>query len=113
MVYGTSAVILLASADGWLAVPILCLVRGLWRAAAHLRADARADRSVEVSEARSIMTWRIVDTYTNILTLKLFARAREEDAYAQLGFEDAYRLVSCIAWKLNTIFSFCSAIIRN
>ena len=30
----------------------------------------------EVSEARSMLTGRIVDSYTNILTVKLFARAR-------------------------------------
>ena len=41
------------------------------------------DRSKEVSEARSMLTGRIVDSYTNILTVKLFARAREEDAYVR------------------------------
>ena len=41
------------------------------------------DRSKEVSEARSMLTGRVVDSYTNILTVKLFARAREEDAYVR------------------------------
>ena len=36
-----------------------------------------------MSEARSALTGRIVDSYTNILTVKLFARAREEDDYVR------------------------------
>ena len=46
------------------------------------------DRSKEVSEARSLLTGRIVDTYTNILTVKLFARARDEDAYVREAVEE-------------------------
>jgi ABC-type multidrug transport system fused ATPase/permease subunit len=35
------------------------------------------DRSRKASEARSLLTGRIVDSYTNIQTVKLFARARD------------------------------------
>jgi len=105
MVYGTSAVILLASADGWLALPIL-----VWFAAygvlLRIFVPRMRDRSVEVSEARSVMTGRIVDTYTNILTLKLFARAREEDAYVRNSVETHTGLFHA-SLRLNTIFSFC------
>jgi ATP-binding cassette, subfamily B, multidrug efflux pump len=82
MIYGTSAVILLASADRWLALPILC-----WFAAyiVVLRyfVPRMRDRSKAVSEARSMLTGRVVDTYTNIVTVKLFARAKDEDAYVR------------------------------
>ncbi len=105
MVYGTSAVILLASADGWLALPIL-----VWFVAygvlLRIFVPRMRDRSVEVSEARSIMTGRIVDTYTNILTLKLFARAREEDAYVRNSVETHTGLFHA-SLRLNTVFSFC------
>ena len=50
------------------------LDRGLCRAAALLRA-AGADRSLASAEARSVTVGRIVDSYTNILTVKLFARS--------------------------------------
>ena len=30
-----------------------------------------------------MLTGRIVDTYTNIVTVKLFARAKDEDAYVR------------------------------
>ena len=43
------------------------------------------DRSREASAQRSLLTGRIVDSYTNIQTVKLFARAREEDAFIRDG----------------------------
>jgi ATP-binding cassette subfamily B multidrug efflux pump len=82
IVYGASAVALTASADRWLAVPIL-----LWFAAyAALLVyfvPRMRDRSKVSSIARSELTGRIVDSYTNILTVKLFARTREEDQYVR------------------------------
>ncbi len=40
-------------------------------------------RSTEASEARSMLIGRIVDSYTNIMTVKLFAHAEREDGYAR------------------------------
>src|SRR5262249_34223181 len=45
-------------------------------------------RSTDASEARSMLLGRIVDSYTNILTVKLFAHAEREDAYARAAFEE-------------------------
>jgi ATP-binding cassette subfamily B multidrug efflux pump len=105
LVYGTSAMLLLASADAWLALPVL-----VWFAAyavlLRIFVPRMRDRSTEVSESRSIMTGRIVDTYTNILTLKLFARAREEDAYVRHSVEKHTALFHA-SLRLNTLFSFC------
>src|SRR5581483_3642955 len=82
LVYGTSAIVLLASADKCLALPVLT-----WFAAyavmLYVFVPRMRDRSMQVSEARSVVIGRVVDTYTNILTVKLFARAREEDAYVR------------------------------
>jgi ATP-binding cassette, subfamily B, multidrug efflux pump len=46
------------------------------------------ERSRAVSEARSTLTGRIVDSYTNILTVKLFARAQHEDAFVREAVDD-------------------------
>ena len=78
LVYGTSAALLLASVDGWLALPVglwFCAYAGLLR----FFVPRLRDRSRHVSEVRSGLTGRVVDSYTNILTVKLFARARDED----------------------------------
>ena len=75
LVYGTSALILLASADTWLALPIALWFVG-YSCMLRVFVPRMRDRSKEMSEARSMLTGRIVDTYTNILTVKLFARAQ-------------------------------------
>ncbi len=46
------------------------------------------DRSRRVSEMRSNLTGRVVDSYTNILTVKLFARAADEDAFVRDAIDD-------------------------
>ena len=40
------------------------------------------------SEARSLVMGRIVDSYTNMLTVKLFARLQDEDAYVRESLDD-------------------------
>ena len=102
LVYGTSAVVLLASADPWLALPILVWFAG-YAVLLRMFVPRMRDRSKDVSEARSILTGRIVDTYTNILTVKLFARAREEDAYVRDAVDEHTGLFHA-SLRLNTLF---------
>ena len=82
LVYGVTALVLLSQADWRLAIPL-----GLWAVGyvCLLRwfVPRMRDRSRAASEARSHVTGRIVDSYTNILTVKLFARARDEDTYVR------------------------------
>jgi ATP-binding cassette subfamily B multidrug efflux pump len=102
LVYGTSAVVLLARADPWMAAPILIwfvAYLGLMR----IFVPRMRDRSKTMSEARSMVTGRIVDSYTNILTVKLFARAREEDAYVRDAIEQHTGLFHR-SLRLNTLF---------
>ncbi len=52
------------------------------------------ERSRRMSEMRSVLTGKVVDSYTNILTVKLFARARDEDAFMREAVDEhteAYR----------------------
>src|SRR3954454_2311760 len=104
LVYGTSALILLAHADPWLALPITLWFAG-YVALLRVIVPRMRDRSKEMSESRSLLTGRIVDSYTNILTVKLFARAREEDDYVRDSLEHHtgkfYRSL-----RPNTLFSF-------
>jgi len=104
VVYGTSAAILLASADPWLALPIPIWLAGYVVLLRYFVPRMR-DRSKDVSEARSMLTGRIVDTYTNILTVKLFARARDEDAYVREAVEEHTGLFHT-SLRLNTLFTF-------
>jgi ATP-binding cassette subfamily B multidrug efflux pump len=105
LVYGTAAIILLASADAWLALPVVLWFLG-YLMMLRVFVPRMRDRSKSVSEARSWLVGRIVDTYTNILTVKLFARARDEDAYVREAFEEHTGLFYS-SLRLNTLFSFC------
>jgi len=105
LVYGTSALLLLGSADPWLALPVILWFAG-YLVLLRVLVPRMRDRSKEVSEARSALTGRIVDSYTNILTVKLFARAREEDAYVRDAV-DSHTGMFYRSLRLNTLFSLC------
>ena len=81
-VYGLTAIALLLALDWRLALPTLAwfavYVVFLRHFVPRLRDLARTS-----SEARSMLMGRVVDSYTNILSVKLFARARDEDAFVR------------------------------
>src|SRR5262249_13167867 len=103
LVYGSSAVFMLGRADPWLALPILLWFAGYLVLLRAFVPNMR-DRSRNVSEARSVLTGRIVDTYTNILTVKLFARASDEDAYVREAI-DHHTGRFHESLRLNTLFA--------
>jgi len=86
IVYGVTAVLMMAAADLWLATPVLLWFVG-YMALLIFFVPRMRDRSKVTSEARSALMGRIVDSYTNILTVKLFARPRDEDDYVRDAFD--------------------------
>ena len=88
--YVAGAFIVLADTDWRLAAPLalwtVAYVWLLWWFVPRIAVTSKA-----FSEARSQMTGRIVDSYTNIQTVKLFAHAEREDAYARESFEHGRR----------------------
>ena len=102
LVYGAAALILLARADTWLALPVVLWFLG-YLLLLRVLVPRMRDRSKEVSEGRSMLTGRIVDSYTNILTVKLFARAHEEDAYVRDAV-DIHTGLFYRSLRLNTVF---------
>jgi len=90
IVYGTGAVIALAATDPRLAIPILCWFV-LYGTLLRLIVPRMRDRARKASEARSLLTGRVVDSYTNIMTVKLFARAEQEDAFVREALETLNR----------------------
>jgi ATP-binding cassette subfamily B multidrug efflux pump len=94
IVYGATAIVMTAAADWWLTIPILLWSAGYVGLLVFFVPRLR-DRSKVTSEARSALMGRIVDSYTNIITLKLFARPRDEDAYVRdaIDFHTGHYLV--------------------
>ena len=85
--YFAGAVVLAAMNDWRLAVPFL-----VWLAGYGLLLRYFIPRMAEISEkqagARSLMTGRIVDAYTNITTVKLFSHSSREASYAKEAMEE-------------------------
>jgi len=81
-IYGVSSLLLMAAADWRLAIPTLLWFGGYVFFLRYFVPRMR-DRSKTSSELRSMVMGRVVDSYTNILTVKLFARTRDEDAYVR------------------------------
>jgi len=82
IVYFISALALVASADWRLTLPLIlwAVVYGfiMWWYVPRLGKVAE-----DQADARSVMTGRIVDSYTNIQTVKLFAHSGLEEDYAR------------------------------
>ncbi|WP_426703189.1 ABC transporter ATP-binding protein [Rhodanobacter sp. Col0626] len=79
-IYTGSAIVLFAQADFWLAAPLFVWVF-LYVSLLAFFIPRLKQRSWLASEARSKLMGRIVDGYSNVLTLKLFAHTRREEAY--------------------------------
>jgi len=81
-VYGASAYALMAAADWRLGMPTLLWFVGYMIFLRHFVPKMR-ELARTSSEFRSLVMARVVDSYTNILTVKLFARLADEDAYVR------------------------------
>lgn len=108
-VYFMGGVLMTAAADirlaapmiGWFVLYVLALRFFLPRLEA---------RSKEQADARALMTGRIVDSYTNIQTIKLFGHAAREEVYARDSMEGflgtvhrQMRLVTGVQFTLNLL----------
>ena len=86
LIYFLGALALAASQDWRLAIPFM-----LWAAAYGLLLSYVVPRlgrvAQEQADARSAMTGRIVDSYTNIATVKLFSHSDREEAWMHQGMD--------------------------
>ncbi|GAB54484.1 ATP-binding cassette, subfamily B, bacterial [Glaciecola punicea ACAM 611] len=114
-VYFISAVVLVFSTDWRLAMPLF-----VWLLVYIIILSIMLPKLKRVSQkqadARSIMTGRIVDSYTNIMTVKLFSHHRREETYAKEGMDGflqtvypQMRLVTtlqALVWGINSLLVF-------
>jgi ATP-binding cassette subfamily B multidrug efflux pump len=83
-VYFVGALVLVASSDYWLMIPLLIWLGG-YALACWYFVPRLGKLSEAQAELRSLVVGRVVDSYTNISTVKLFAHAEREDSYAREG----------------------------
>ncbi|GIU48105.1 ABC transporter ATP-binding protein [Shewanella algidipiscicola] len=90
LVYFLSMLVIIADADYRLMLPMLVWL-GLYIGLQIYFLPKLKKVSTEQADARSTMTGRIVDSYTNIATVKLFSHTQQEAQYAKesmTGFLD-------------------------
>ncbi len=110
LVHWIGALLLFFQADWRLTIPLLIWLAGYIAALTYF-VPRIEKRSAEMSEARSMLTGRIVDSYTNMATVKLFAHTEREDEYARGAFSeflDRYKqqlrlnsIMEVVLWTLN------------
>ena len=86
LVYFISMVVMIAKADYRLAIPMLVWMV-IYICIQYYFIPRLRKVATEQADARSTMTGRIVDSYTNISTVKLFAHTDSESAYAKQGMK--------------------------
>lgn len=117
-IYMVTALILVASADPRLCIPLIIWLFFYIIVQRYFVPKMKKIAMVQ-ADARSLMTGRIVDSYTNIVTLKLFSHSNRESAYIRDGMSEflntvhpQMRLVTklniCL-WALNMSLVFSTA----
>jgi ATP-binding cassette, subfamily B, multidrug efflux pump len=111
-IYVAGALLLLADTDPRLMAPLVVWL-GLYIALVAWTVPRVGKASKAFSDARSQITGRIVDSYTNIQLVKLFAHTRSEEAYAGEAIEHArvtfarqMRLITLMELGLTVINGF-------
>jgi len=101
VVYFTAMVALVAQADVRLIWPMLLWLL-VYVGIQFYFVPKLKKVSTEQANARSLMSGRIVDSYTNIATVKLFSHSKREAAYAQEGMdgflETVYKQMRLVTW---------------
>jgi ATP-binding cassette subfamily B multidrug efflux pump len=87
VVYFAGAVVLAASSDWRLAIPFLAWL-AIYVGLMIYFIPRLGKISEQQADARSMMTGRVVDSYTNIATVKLFSHSNREESYAREAMDD-------------------------
>ena len=86
-VYFFSMVFLVGQSDPILMLPMLGWLLGYIGVLRYFLPKLRASAMAQ-ADARSMMTGRVVDSYTNIQTVKLFSHSKRESTYAQDAMDE-------------------------
>jgi ATP-binding cassette, subfamily B, multidrug efflux pump len=93
-IFSVSSLVIFAQTDWRLACPLALWILAYVAILCHFVPQIR-DRSALMSEMRSVLTGRIVDSYTNIQTVKLFAHPEREDDYARAALVEHTATFQC------------------
>ncbi len=87
LIYFVTMVAIVGSFDGWLMLPFVGWLL-LYLSALACFVPRLSKISKKQADARSLMTGRITDAYTNIATVKLFSHSQREAQFARSAMQD-------------------------
>ena len=111
LVYFITSGVILSSFDAWLIVPFICWMIGFAMIMRFL-IPKLGRTAARQADARSLMTGRITDAYSNIATVKLFSHGAREAAYAKQSMEE-FMVTVHAQMRLATLLYTCSFIVNS
>ena len=111
LVYFITSGVILSSFDAWLILPFICWMIGFAMVMRFLIPKLGKTASRQ-ADARSLMTGRITDAYSNIATVKLFSHGAREAAYAKQSMEE-FMVTVHAQMRLATLLHTCSFIVNS
>ena len=111
LVYFITSGVILSSFDAWLIVPFVCWMIGFAMIMRFL-IPKLGRTAARQADARSLMTGRITDAYSNIATVKLFSHGAREAAYAKQSMEE-FMVTVHAQMRLATLLHTCSFIVNS
>ena len=111
LVYFITSGVIPSSFDAWLIVPFICWMIGFAMIMRFL-IPKLGRTAARQADARSLMTGRITDAYSNIATVKLFSHGAREAAYAKQSMEE-FMVTVHAQMRLATLLHTCSFIVNS
>ncbi|EMU3707202.1 ABC transporter ATP-binding protein/permease [Neisseria gonorrhoeae] len=110
-VYFITSGVILASLDSWLLLPFIGWIIG-FASVMRLLIPRLGQTAARQANARSLMTGRITDAYSNIATVKLFFHGAREAVYAKQSMEE-FMVTVRAQMRLATLLHSCSFIVNT
>ena len=111
LVYFITSGVILVSFDSWLLLPFIGWIIGFALVMRFL-IPKLGKTAARQADARSLMTGRITDAYSNITTVKLFSHGAREAAYAKQSMEE-FMVTVHAQMRLATLLHTCSFIVNS
>ena len=111
LVYFITSGVILATLDGWLLLPFIGWIIG-FAAVMRFLIPKLGRTAAAQADARSLMTGRITDAYSNITTVKLFSHGAREAAYAKQSMEE-FMVTVHAQMRLATMLYTCSFLVNT
>ena len=111
LVYFITSGVILATLDGWLLLPFIGWIIG-FAAVMRFLIPKLGRTAAAQADARSLMTGRITDAYSNITTVKLFSHGAREAAYAKQSMEE-FMVTVHAQMRLATMLHTCSFLVNT